>query len=914
MSITPYRESGRPSTSHPERQARPKVTARVLVKRPTVLQRLAAVLRRLVPAVLVVAVAVAGSTAQAADKPSVAEATKDLAKTNGLLTVYLKKSRMLVELKNSQFDKDFLVLISIARGIGEGSLLGGMSWGFGDDWLWQFRRVDEDRVHVVRVNTRFTADKDSPEASAVSTAYGDSVLFNLPIVGKGDSSVVIDVTDVFLSDLPQIGMMLPGFQFARDRSIFAEVKGFDENTELKVDATYASRGDKEFDTVPDSRGLTVQVHYSISQLPQTGYKPRLADDRIGYFLTVAKNFSKKSAEEQFTRYINRWDLQKAVPDAPISPPKQPIVFWMENTIPYQYRRPIREGILEWNKAFEKIGFSDAIEVRQQPADATWDPEDVKYNTFRWITAGAGFAMGPSRVNPRTGQILDADIIFDSDFIQYWKHNYEILTPETVAAMTGGPLDIASYEAQIRETPAHLRHSAHCRCQLAHEFSYQLAFGATALQARVLSGPERAALEEQLIMQGLKEVTMHEVGHTLGLRHNFKASTWRTLEEMQDVSKTSVDGLTASVMDYAPVNLAAKGQPQGDFYSQTLGPYDYWAIEYGYKPLSGGTDGEKAELNKIAARCAEDGLAYATDEDTRGIDSDPHSNRFDLGKDPLVYAQRQAELVDGLWENLVDRVVEDGEGYQKARQAFVILLGTHGRSMYFAARNVGGMHVYRDHKGDPNGRAPFEVVDAEKQRASLKLLAEQLFSDEPFDLPPELYNQLATTRWSHWGVQSASRLDVPVHEYISMWQGRVLDQLLSSLTLQRLYDSELKVPADEDCFTVPELLDGLTSAIFAEAKIMEPGDYTNRKPAISSLRRSLQRDYLTRLGQLALGQSSAPEDVETLAYLELADLQGELKQLLGRENVNLDTYSRAHVTESIERIGKILDARLSRTNL
>lgn len=132
------------------------------------------------------------------------------------------------------------------------------------------------------------------------------------------------------------------------------------------------------------------------------------------------------------------------------PPKEPIVFWLEKTIPHPYREPIREGILEWNKAFEQIGIRGAIEVRQQPDDATWQPGDVRYNTFRWITSGIGVAAGPSRVNPLTGQILDADITFDADFLRIWKRKYETCTPESIAQMTGGPLDLQSYRHQQME--------------------------------------------------------------------------------------------------------------------------------------------------------------------------------------------------------------------------------------------------------------------------------------------------------------------------------------------------------------------------------------------------------------------------------------------------------------------------------
>ena len=465
---------------------------------------------------------------------------------------------------------------------------------------------------MVRRNVRFRAEPNSPSQKAVDLAYTDSVLFSLPIAGRGaGGSYVVDLAAVFLSDLPQISQVIPGYSFSRSKSTWADVKGFDKNVEVQVAATYASSGTEYIETVPDTRGVTINVHYSISKLPKTSYKPRVADDRIGYFLTVVKDFSKNIEADHFVRYINRWNLEKSDPKADKSPPKEPIVFWLEKTIPYKYRKPIRDGIEEWNKAFEKAGFYNAIDVRQQPVDATWEPGDVRYNTFRWITADAGFAMGPSRVNPLTGQILDADIIFDSSFLQSWRDKYETFTPDGIAAVSGGPVTLEGH----REQQARLGRFGHCRngrcgCNLLHGVGHQLALGATVLGVRKRSDADN----EKLIMQGLKEVTMHEVGHTLGLRHNFKASTLYGIDEVNDVAKTSKTGITASVMDYNPVNFALDSEEQGDYYSTTIGPYDYWAIEYGYKPLKD----EKTGLADIASRSGEPGLAYGTDEDTRGI--------------------------------------------------------------------------------------------------------------------------------------------------------------------------------------------------------------------------------------------------------------------------------------------------------
>ncbi|OYV87920.1 MAG: hypothetical protein B7Z73_09415, partial [Planctomycetia bacterium 21-64-5] len=841
--------------------------------------------------------------------PSYSDVLRDFKAIDGLIKLHRKENQLYAEISPSQLNRDFIVLISISRGIGEGMLLGGMTWGFGDDWLWQFRKVD-DSIHVVRRNVRFRAAHGSPEEKAVRLAYTDSVLFSLPIVTTGPSGgMVVDLGPIFMSDLPQISRMLPGFYFAGNKSSWESVKGFAQNVELEVAATYASSGNLEFDTVPDSRGATINIHYSISALPQTGYQPRLADDRVGYFLTAIKDFSKKSDEDRFVRYVNRWDLQKDDPTAEVSTPKKPITFYMEKTVPYKYRKPISDGILEWNKAFEKAGFYNAIQVIQQQDSDDWDPEDIRYNTFRWITASAGFAMGPSRVNPITGQILDADIIFDADFVQFWKREYETFTPATIAALTGGPLDLESYRAEVQRLPFAHRHSYLCRCELHHGMSREFALGAISLLA---NAPAVGTLQQQekLISQGLKEVVMHEVGHTLGLRHNFKSSSMLSLADLNDTDKTKETGLTGSVMDYAPVNIVPKGMKQGDYYSQTIGPYDLWAIEYGYKPLPGGTEGEAAELRKIAARAAEPQLAYATDEDTRGIDPDPLANRFDMGNDTIEYAKLRAKLIGELWPTVVERVTPEGDGYQRARQAFGVLLGNYGTAMFFASRQVGGISVNRDHKSDPNARPPFVIVPVAKQRDALALVEENVLSDKPFNFPPELYNKLAATRWYHWGSDMPNRIDYAVHEVIGLWQDRILSQLMSPLTLDRIHDSELKVPTDQDALTTAELLSRLTAAVFAETGQLKPGEYSNRKPAISPLRRDLQRRYLKRLSSVAMGTSGAPDDCRTVAAFELSGLEQKIKQVLGNAELKLDTYTRAHLEETAGLIRKVVDARLN----
>jgi len=441
----------------------------------------------------------ASSGGSKASQPKYAAHLKDAKAVDGLIPLHQKGQKLYAELNSSHYGSEYIVLISIARGIGQGSLLGGMSWGFGDDWVWQFRKID-DNVHIIRKNVRFKATKGSPEASAVQNAYTDSVLFSLPIITKGPKGGdLIDLTPVFFSDLPQISDSLPGFSFSASKSTWADVKGFEKNIELQVAATYASSGRLTLDTVPDSRGATINVHYSISKIPSNGYQPRLADDRVGYFITAVKDFSNTSNRENFVRYINRWDLKKADSSADMSPPKEPLIFWMEKTIPYKYRKPIRDGILEWNKAFETAGYIDAIEVRQQPDDADWDPEDINYNTFRWITSSAGFAMGPSRVNPYTGQILDADIIFDADFLTSWKSEFDTFTPETIVAMTGGPLEHDGSRPDVAELFPTVPDS--------EQSGFSLAYGYSNLEAGIHTITAKAITAEGSIAESTSTFTV-----------------------------------------------------------------------------------------------------------------------------------------------------------------------------------------------------------------------------------------------------------------------------------------------------------------------------------------------------------------------------------------------------------------------
>ncbi len=841
--------------------------------------------------------------AQEADK--YAEQTNGKTKIEGLWTLWHKDGTVLAELRPNQLDQEFIIITSIARGISHGDVIGGMSWNFDDDAIWTFRK-EGDKLFVIRRNVRYRADSNSPEAAAVELAYTDSVLYALPIEATAPSgNFLVNLTPIFMNDDQQIGEAIgPRFRFMSDRSTWASVKAFERNVELEVAAVYS--GDTSIETVADPRGVQVTVHYSISQLPavgSNGYSVRVADDRVGYFLTAIKDFSNRDDPEHFVRYINRWNLQPLNPELELSPPKEPIIFIIEKTVPVFLRATVEEAILEWNKDFEACGYTGAIQVmHEEVAEARFNidiqPEDVNYNFFRWITAEAGMAMGPSRVDPRTGQILDADIIFDAGFLDSWKRSYETLTEEEARYL------IPNYSPELTaDNPLGL--PCCTSCFYSHQMQQQMGFSAAALMgAGVISADGDLPLE--LVHQGLKEVVMHEVGHTLGLRHNFRASAWKSMADINNMELGRAEGTTASVMDYTPANISPPGMPQGLYYSQTIGPYDMWAVEYGYRPFK---SDESAGLTAIAARSNEPALDYSTDEDTEAFDPDPLSNRFDNGSDPLTFVQMRVDHVNALIPKVVDSTTEDGEGYQQARQAFGVLFNEYWRALGFAARFPGGIYVHRDHRAE-GARPPFEVVDPATQRAAMTLVVSAGFDSPDFD--GTMFQYLASSRWSHWGTSESSRVEYPIHETVLRVQQQLLQQVLRGRTLERILDNEFATPADQEAYTLAEHLDAIVKGIFSEwyAEPAADAAYTNRTPFVGSFRRNLQRDAIRQLANLVTSGLGTPEDARTLARVHLSDLQRRATTLLRDADLELDDYSRAHLQDSQERILQVLNAELA----
>ena len=851
---------------------------------------------------------------------------KDTSLLKGLFTLYRHKDtgKIYLELKPQQLNKNYLGTVTMESGIGERGIYSGMPL---QDFLFYFRRVNNNLHFVVR-NVNFRTRPGDPQARSLNRSFSDSVLYSLPIksIHPQRQTILVDLGELLLKDVPGLSSQLSSllkapYKLDDKKSYFGDAKAFPLNMEIESVYGFSNSGtEKEMaylPTLPDSRALTLRVRYSLSQLPENeNYRPRLADERIGYFITAYQDFSSDNRNDPFVRYINRWHLEKQDPNAPLSPPKKPIVFWIENAVPLEYRDAIKEGVLMWNLAFEKAGFKDAIEVRMMPNDAKWDPADVRYNTIRWINTVDGFfALGPSRVNPLTGEILDADILIDASFVRGLKQEYRSLVkqnqsqPQSLLSHLMGNRNLCTNGLGSGENLSPLDIASEPFSKLATEYDLcygmeaanQFAIGSIALSLSHNTMPSSDRMKDY-IHQYLRLIISHEVGHTLGLRHNFRGSTMLKPEELNNTDITRIKGLATSVMDYIPPNLAPRGMKQGDYFPADIGSYDKWAIQYGYTPSGAAHPlAERRFLEQIAQLSGNPELAYATDEDM--FDVDPDVNAWDNSSDVLRYSQWQLDNARAMWTRLNKRYPIPGESYSKLSEMFDTVFSHYLRHIYYTTKYIGGQSFYRNHAGDYNTRLPFESVPVEKQRQALATLQKYIFASDAFNFPPELLNKLAPSRWMHWGNEvMIGRLDYPIHDSIYSMQSLVLKELLSGDRLARLRDIELKSQPGE-ALTLPELFDTLQEGIWTE--VLQPN---GKSIKISSLRRSLQREHLKIMMSMVLRTKYVPEDARTLAWYNLRQLRDKLNKTISNSG-NLDDYTKAHLEETRDRVNKALNAQI-----
>ena len=801
----------------------------------------------------------------------------------------------------------------------------------------KWRKIRKQLV-LVEPNLFVRTDGGKQAEDSISQLYTDRVIVSTPILTMAPGErPVIDIGSLATTQVGKFfgasvwGAYGPSVRGLNPKlATLTKAKAFPENVIFEFEA-------------PRHDGRLIRLTYSFGKLEGTpGYEPRKADPRVGFFYNWHQDFARTANKEVTDRYIIRWNLEKADPKLSMSPPKEPIVWYIEHTTPVKFRRYVREGILLWNQAFEEIGIINAVEVYQQDshtgAHMEKDPEDARYNFFRWNASDQGYAIGPSRSNPLTGEILDADVVWHQGLTRSLRGMLENLS-EDLVEQTFSPETLAwldehsSWDPRIRlASPARreqkvrrraldarravvedLRSNEHpwthgindptnTACRMGRMLSLEFALFDAALVAGLL---ERSAedmldgLPEEYIGPMIRYISAHEVGHCLGLQHNMAASSIRTLKQ---INTEGYEGATVgSVMDYIGVNLNHDlGEVQGPYTTPGLGPYDKWVIACGY----GADDKREGLLSQVSEpdHIFVSQLAMA-------VGSDPRNMIWDIGADNLNFAESRIGIAKELREKLVADIVKDGESWKTARERLVALLGTQLHALFVASNWIGGSYINNDFKGDPGNRAPIEDVPAAKQRRALRLIIENSFEDDSFGLTPELIRYLGREYW--WDPAEIHNLiDDPsynVHDVVGGLQALSLTLIINPARLRRIYDNEYRTQGAEDALTLAEVIMSVTDAVWRECAEPSATSYSAASPMISSFRRNLQREHVQRLVDLALLEDVPSPALRTISSMARQELRriGEMAE--GAQEAELDPYTVAHLADMRTRIGRALEA-------
>jgi hypothetical protein len=856
--------------------------------------------------------AAAAAPAAPGDKPFAewGKFTKDAEQKKGFFNYWKKRDNLYLEIAPDQMEKPFLYVVSLSKGIGSNFVLGGLPL---DDRMLQFERHG-DRVFLVQVNTLFTAPDNTPIGKARAISIPNSIVQSFKVESENDQSkaVLIDLGALLVSDVTDLSEGLKGafnnvpVRFDKDRSGLGGLKAFPDNCEFEATLTYtpADRSRLQLDAVPDNRYIPLGVHYSFTRLPANPMQPRWADNRVGFFLQAEKDFSRDDKENFWLRDINRWRLEKKDPAAAVSEPVKPIVYYVDWTVPDKFRPWVKEGIEKWQAAFELAGFKNAILAKDPPKDdPDWDPEDVRYSTIRWITSNEPSfgAIGPSRVDPRTGEIFDSDILFEASMFQNYANNYRRFAgPETIA-------EGALPENALKNLPPGMKLGQLCMMGSGLEDAGAMQHLSLLMDGSLEPG---SPVPDAYLKTAVEWAVMHEVGHALGLRHNFRSSTSTPYDKLQDTGFTEANGLYSSVMEYPSPNIDYSKRKQGDWYTTTSGTYDKWAIRYGYTP-SGATSAEAdyAFARKIADESLAAGHEYSTDEDTYPSDSpDPRSNIYDLGSDPLQFAKDRTTYIESLWRSphFEDRVVGHSGDLGALRRAMDTMLGNYAIAAGMAVKYVGGSYMSRVERGQPGEKTPVDPVSPAKQREAVDFLSQRIWATNAMSVPSTLLERLPPNRWSHWGMGPggtfAGRQDYAWNDRVLAVQTVLLNGVTAPALLARLREQETR---SADAYRLSEHFAKLTNAIWGEVGSATPG-------AIKSLdgpqtRRELQRAFVDRMATYVVEPPpGSPDDARALARLALTRVDSRCAKALAA-GTPLGDNTRAHLLETRARIQRALAA-------
>ena len=802
------------------------------------------------------------------EEKTITDLTKSSKKIDGHFTIYQDtiNGKLKMVISEKHFEKEFIYFSQIADGVAEAGRFRG---AYQNEAIFYLKRYF-DKVEFIAPNTNFYFDPKSPLSNSKNANISESIFYSTKILAedKENGSYLIDVDKMFISEtLTRIkfpkrpGSSSNSFSlgsFDKEKSKVKEINNYPENTNLKTEYVYNNpsylNGGSE--AVTDARHVSIQVFHSMISMPDDEFEIRYADPRVGYFTTETNDMTSTSTTN-YKDMINKWRLTKKDPKAEMSEPVKPITWWIENSTPLEWRETITKAVLQWNIAFEKAGFINAMEVKIQPDDANWDAGDIRYNVLRWTSSPSPpfGGYGPSMVNPRTGEIIAADIMLE--FVHFTNRVfYEKLYQD--------PIENMSLDKSDLDFLSDFDHS----CTAGEHVHENLLYGKTVYPEYSNDDIKLGKLEEDNMMR----LIMHEVGHTLGLSHNMRGSHKYSPEELTNPELIAGKSINTSVMEYPALNVSLDKSKQAQFSDITVGPYDNWVIEFGYKP--GLTDENRTSLLE---RSNEPQLAFGNDADdmrssNRGID--PRVMVYDLSNDPIRFSIDRFKLNKKIMLELKDKFLNNGSTYEDLRRGYYTLSSSSSTAGTVISRFIGGVYVDRSVVGQEGATKPYTPVSYKDQKRAFNALRDYIFAPNSFKVSNDLYNLLARERR---GFDFFSGPEDPkIHDQVLGYQTRVLSHLLHPNTLQRIVDSELY--GNE--YKLTEYMSDLNKAMFDADK---SGD-------INTFRQNLQATYVTRLVEIISGKNSSRYKIPVQS-MAIYNLEKIMKYVKNNKSGNIS--SNAH---------------------